>query len=519
MAATPTVGNEFVFSTDPLAALPRVTALADDTFVLSWETATGDLFARHFDETGNFASGNFLQAVSSFGHNVFNDTLTTPLVVQESNGTVVTDFGLFNSTGDEDIGLHPVDANFTDTGGIEIPTASTAKEGLVDAVATQQGTAVSFERLEGSNFHTFVRFYGKDGAVGSSDIQIGNPGESGTQEDAALLSTGANSVDVVYTNIDPTTGAFGIRFQTILANGIKSNSIAVSGPGESAIKPDIARLTDGSVVIVWQDSASILIKHLLPSGVTDGFVRISGSEGGLLPKVTALKDGSFIVAWTNSVGTESDGSPNEDLFLRHFVLTPDGSGGNIIADIGTTIHLAEPGDQGLFQTSLTTLADGRVLIAYASETGDATNVNNMAYRILDPRDGTINGTANADVILGQQTATTINGLGDETLQTTNAAGGAAISLTGNELSQAIIGNAGANFINGGTGNDMLTGHGGADTFVFNTALSATANVDRITDFDRLVDSIRLDMSVFKALTTVGVLSDNAFFRSRGSSAS
>ena len=66
------------------------------------------------------------------------------------------------------------------------------------------------------------------------------------------------------------------------------------------------------------NSASILIKHLLPSGVTDGFVRISGSEGGLLPKVTALKDGSFIVAWTNSVGTESDGSPNEDLFLRHF---------------------------------------------------------------------------------------------------------------------------------------------------------------------------------------------------------
>jgi serralysin len=57
----------------------------------------------------------------------------------------------------------------------------------------------------------------------------------------------------------------------------------------------------------------------------------------------------------------------------------------------------------------------------------------------------------------------------------------------------------------------LTGRGGADTFVFNTALNATANVDRITDFDRLVDSIRLDMSVFKALTTIGVLSDNAFF--------
>lgn len=98
----------------------------------------------------------------------------------------------------------------------------------------------------------------------------------------------------------------------------------------------------------------------------------------------------------------------------------------------------------------------------------------------------------------------------ETLKATDPAGVAAINLTGNELSQAIVGNAGPNFINGGKGNDTLPGLGGADTFVFNTPLSAAGNVDRITDFNPSSDMIRLSKSIFAALTT-GVLPDSAFF--------
>ena len=126
MVATPVVGSEIVFSTDPDAELPRVTALADDTFVLPWESDTfapdgtllsGDLFARHLDETGNFTTGNFLEQASEFGHErFFGDPLTTPLVVQQSDGSIMTEFGLVGGGGtSEVIGEHPVDANFDDT--------------------------------------------------------------------------------------------------------------------------------------------------------------------------------------------------------------------------------------------------------------------------------------------------------------------------------------------------------------------------------------------------------------------
>src|SRR5579872_1425174 len=121
MVATPVVGSEVIFSTDPFAAIPRVTALADDSFVLAWESdvfsggglQSGDLFARHLDPTGNFTTGNFLQATDGFGHGTTGNPLTTPLIVQQSNGTLMTVYNYVNEPGNtsQGMGLHGVDSN------------------------------------------------------------------------------------------------------------------------------------------------------------------------------------------------------------------------------------------------------------------------------------------------------------------------------------------------------------------------------------------------------------------------
>jgi len=62
----------------------------------------------------------------------------------------------------------------------------------------------------------------------------------------------------------------------------------------------------------------------------------------------------------------------------------------------------------------------------------------------------------------------------------------------------LIGNAWSNRLDGGLGNDTLTGGGLGDTFVFKTALGA-ANVDTITDFVHGIDQIVLDHDIFTAL--------------------
>ncbi len=278
--------------------------------------------------------------------------------------------------------------------------------------------------------------------------------------------------------------------------------------------PDIARLADGSFVVVYQDDHGLIISHFTAAGVEDTAARIRDSSQGLLPKVTGLKDGSFIVAWTAGVGTESDGSPNEDIFLRRFVIIPQspGSSVNIIGDTGSLVHLAQPGDQG--EISMTTLADGRVVLAYSSETGDATNVNNIVYRILDPRDPTLTGTEGNDGIVAQQTASTINALGgNDTLVggpgNDKLDGGSGIdtakfngvpaavnvdlakgtatgqgtdtlvnieNVIGSNFDDTIAGDASRNTIDGGLGNDTLDGRDGTDTVSFQSS-TAPVTVD------------------------------------------
>ncbi len=114
----------------------------------------------------------------------------------------------------------------------------------------------------------------------------------------------------------------------------------------------------------------------------------------------------------------------------------------------------------------------------------------------------------------------------ESLQTTAQSGAGAIDLTGNNLGQVIIGNAGANKIGGLGGNDMifglegndvLTGGTGADVFFFNTILNAASNLDTIADFNVVDDTIRLVHTTFTTLG-LGALPAAAFWSSTAGTA-
>ena len=52
---------------------------------------------------------------------------------------------------------------------------------------------------------------------------------------------------------------------------------------------------------------------------------------------------------------------------------------------------------------------------------------------------------------------------------------------------------------------------GYDTFQFTTALDATTNVDKLTDFNPWADRISLKASIFKNIGGRGALKDDAFW--------
>lgn len=80
-------------------------------------------------------------------------------------------------------------------------------------------------------------------------------------------------------------------------------------------------------------------------------------------------------------------------------------------------------------------------------------------------------------------------------------------LVGDTSANGLNGGAGNDLLKGGLGNDVLTGGAGDDKFIFDAKLSATSNLDTITDFGDGVDVIALGKSIFSSLKK-GVVADN-----------
>jgi VCBS repeat-containing protein len=127
---------------------------------------------------------------------------------------------------------------------------------------------------------------------------------------------------------------------------------------------------------------------------------------------------------------------------------------------------------------------------------------------------TLNGATSANVTVGGV-------IEDKIKNIENVIGGSAADrLTGSKGANVLDGGGGNDILNGGAGKDTLiggagkdtlTGGAGNDTFLFNSALSAANNIDRITDFSVPGDTIRLENAIFTALeAAVGTLSAAAF---------
>ena len=146
-------------------------------------------------------------------------------------------------------------------------------------------------------------------------------------------------------------------------------------------------------------------------------------------------------------------------------------------------------------------------------TGGAGNdyyqIDNAADVIEEFKGGDTSGKDTVATLVSYQLR---EGVSVEKFATATTSSTTAINLVGNEIDQAILGNNGVNKIYGRLGNDTLTGNGGNDAFIFDTKLSASANVDRITDFSNFFgndDTIRLDDAIFTDLS-LGALNASFF---------
>ena len=132
----------------------------------------------------------------------------------------------------------------------------------------------------------------------------------------------------------------------------------------------------------------------------------------------------------------------------------------------------------------------------------------------------LNITSGVSVNLNTTSAQNTGGAGTDTIiNIENVAGGSGSdTLTGNSGNNVINGREGDDNLSGGAGNDtiygglgkdVLTGGAGKDIFVFDSLPNKSTNVDKITDFNPIHDTIWLDNSVFTKLID-GALSSTMF---------
>lgn len=133
----------------------------------------------------------------------------------------------------------------------------------------------------------------------------------------------------------------------------------------------------------------------------------------------------------------------------------------------------------------------------------------------------VSGTTGVKVNLSSTTVQATGGSGNDTISGFENLTGSSYndSLTGNgganvlrggagndgmfggAGNDSMYGDAGNDVLRGGTGNDVLNGGAGNDFFRFDTSLSATLNVDKISDFTPVYDTIQLENSIFTQFGT------------------
>jgi len=235
---------------------------------------------------------------------------------------------------------------------------------------------------------------------------------------------------------------------TPVGNGFNVNTTTDGDQYDQAL----AGLTGGGFVVVWtspdQDGsgAGVYAQRCAADGTAlGGETRVNTTTAGnqFAPTIAALHDGGYVVAWA---GDHTGGS---DIYAQRY----DANG----VAIGGEMRVSQVTEGGQGQPSITVLADGSYLIAWASGSG-------LYSRTFWPDD------VAGQVITGTESADNL--------------GGAA----GNDT---LIGLGGDDWLNGAPGNDLMQGGTGNDTYVVDDAGDVVEEAA-----DAGLDTVRVSMSSY-----------------------
>lgn len=347
-----------------------------------------------------------------------------------------------------------------------LSTACTITYDSSTLVYTLQSLALGTDRVSGVEYFQF------------SDVTLAA---------SALTTPAADTVAPTLQSMSPADNSASVALGANLVLTFSENVVAGSG----------------AIVVHTADGASVAT--ILASDTTQ--VSISGKTVTINPKSDLLPGTSYYVtldgaAFQDSAHNFYAGIANADAF--NFSTAPSVINGTSAANTlnGTNGNDSIYGLGG--NDTLNGNGGNDYLDGGAGKDKMAGGAGDDIY-VVDNTGDTVTETSNAGTDTVRSSVTFALGANIEKLELT---GSSAIGGTGNGDANTITGNGAANTISGGGGNDTLYGKGGSDTlsggsgrdiFVFDTGLGSS-NIDKISDFSVVDDTIALSKSVFNKLS-------------------
>ncbi len=472
-------------------------ALADGGYVVAWDSQGND----------GDGLGIFLQRYDSSGHKVGVETQInnnaagsqfTPNVTGLSDGGYVVawtsgdgaGYGVFMRRYDADGNAMGGDTqvNTFTTGDQAYPRVAGLPDG--DWVVTWQSTG-----QDGSGDGVYFQRYNASGAVGA-ETQV-NVTTADSQADPAITGLDDDKFVITWTSNGQDGSGGGVYMRVFNADGSAASSEI--GVNQTTFNSQglgkVVSLGDQGFIVTWasngQDGSGygVYARHFDTDGnpVGDEF-RVNSTTSGhqTSPTIAALDDGGYVITWSGA----DDSS--YDIFAQRFDDQDHAIGAETLLNSYITGFQANsvvaglPGG-GFAAAWLSDGEDGSGYGIYQRVFGNATTLNGTQYLYGTSGSDDLDGGSGNDIMYGGQGDDVyhVNAVGDVIVEAANQGidtvmsavsttlgpnvenltltGFGPINGTGNSLDNIIIGNAGANGIDGVDGNDTLYGNGGDDT--------------------------------------------------------
>jgi hypothetical protein len=359
---------------------PTVSTFADGGFVIAWGTSDSAqdgtesaIKAQLFDSSGRKVGAEFLVNTTGAGYQF------TPEVMTLAGGAFVVAWTSLAPDGTYSIRAQIFDRD----GGLIGGEFQVNPNGLSShftpniAALSDGGFVISWDNGSGSDVRAQI-YSGSGSPVGAAFTL--NTKTDYSQEYGDMTALAGGGFVATWRTSDSTAdgSSYAVKAQIFSASGAKVGTEFLVNTQSASYQysPTVAALSGGGFVVAWhtgdttQDGSSGAIKAQIfsASGAKVGsefLVNTQASDNQQSPVVTAVPGGGFLVAWS-TLNSAQDGSGSA-IKAQMF----DSAGAKVGGEM--LVNTLATGSQSM--PDVATLADGRVIVTWASESGDGSGLS------------------------------------------------------------------------------------------------------------------------------------------------